>query len=97
MPKYLRVEVRPGPGCAPHQQENVNIRVPVSLIRAGMKLGAVIPPNAYNQMDSALKEKGIDFDLRNIKPENLEEILTNLNDLEVDVRNGQQTVHIYAE
>lgn len=96
-PKYLRVEVRPNPESKSGSQENVNIRVPVALIRAGLKLTSVIPPKAYDQVDSALKEKGIDFDMRNITPENLEEIIDNLNDLEVDVRNGEQTVHIYAE
>ncbi len=96
-PKYLRVEVRPNPNNTGGPTDIVNIRVPMALLRAGIKLTSVIPPKAYNQVDSALKEKGIDFDLRNLKPENLEEILASLNDLEVDVQNGQQTVHIYAE
>lgn len=95
--RYLRIEVKPGPHCMAEEQENVNIRVPFALIRAGMKLGAVIPPSAYDQVNSAMKDKGIEFDLRNIKAENLEEVLANLNDLEVDVHNGKQTLHIYAE
>lgn len=95
--RYLRIEIKPGPRCMAEEQENVNIRVPFALIRAGMKLGAVIPPSAYDQVNSAMKDKGIEFDLRNIKAENLEEVLANLNDLEVDVHNGQQTLHIYAE
>ncbi len=96
-PKYLRVEVRPNPNNPGGPADVVNIRVPVTLLRAGIKLASVIPPKAYDQVDSALKEKGVEFDLRNIKPENLEEIVASLNDLEVDVHNGQQTVHIYSE
>ncbi len=97
LPKYLRVEVRPNPNNPGGPADVVNIRVPVTLLRAGIKLASVIPPKAYDQVDSALKEKGVEFDLRNIKPENLEEIVASLNDLEVDVHNGQQTVHIYSE
>ena len=97
MPKYLRVIVKPGADNQEGRGDNVNIRVPISLIRAGMKFASVLPPSAYNQVDSALKEKGLDFDLRNIKPENIEELISALNDLEVDVHNGKDTVHIYAE
>jgi hypothetical protein len=94
--KYLRITVKPNPGYA-GEQENVNIRVPMALLRAGIKLTSVIPPGAYDQMDSALKEKGIYFDWRNLNPENLEQILAALNDLEIDVQNGKQNVHFYAE
>ncbi len=96
-PKYLRIEVKPNPENKSDHPENVNIRVPIALLRAGIKLTSVIPPSAYAQVDSALKEKGIDFDLRNIRPEDLEGILVALNDLEIDVQNGRQKVHIYAE
>ncbi len=97
VPKYLRVEVRPNPNSPGGPADVVNIRVPMALLRAGIKLASVLPPKTYEQVDAALKEKGVLFDLRNIKPENLEEIASSLNDLEVDVHNGQQTVHIYAE
>jgi hypothetical protein len=96
-PKYLRVVIKPKENARAEEAETVNIRVPVTLLWAGIKLASVIPSNAYSQMDSALKEKGVEFDLRNISPENLEEIIGALNDLEVDVQNGRQTVHIYAE
>jgi hypothetical protein len=97
-PKYLRVVVRPNPANAnPGAPENVNIRVPITLVRAGMKFASLIPPGAYNQVDSALKEKGIQFDMRDIKPENIEELIAALNDLEVDINDPQQYVHIYTE
>jgi hypothetical protein len=110
--KYLRVVVKtiPNPDYQPvngdvftndEDDENVNIRVPMSLIRAGMKLTSIIPPAVYNQMDSSLKEKGIDFDLRNIKPENVEELINALGELEVNVESKNKkkntTVRVYAE
>jgi len=110
--KYLRVVVKTIPNRAyqpvtgetltdDDDDDNVNIRVPMTLIRAGMKLTSIIPPSAYNQVDSTLKEKGLDFDLRNIKPENIEELIAALGDLEVNVESKNKrkntTVRVYAE
>ena len=66
-------------------QERVNIRVPMALIRAGVKLSALIPSDAANGMSEALREKGIDMDVRNLKTESVDELVDALHDLEVDV------------
>ena len=76
---------------------HINIRVPVALLRAGVKLATLIPPEAYNEMDEKLKNKGIMFDLRNMKPENVEELIQALNDLEVDIQGSQEKVRVYTE
>jgi len=94
-PKYLRVVVHPGEGS--EKAERVNVRVPMSLIHAGIKLTYLIPPPAVNHMNEALKEKGVDFDLRNIKPEDLEQLVDALSDLEVDVESGKEKVRVYVE
>ena len=96
-PKYLRVEVRPAADSKNAPCDNVNIRIPITLLRSGMKFASLVPPKAYNQVDSALKEKGLQFDLRNMKPEDFDALVEALQDLEVDVHNGMQTVRIYAE
>jgi hypothetical protein len=97
-PRYLRVLIKPASGSTkPGECENVNIRVPMALLRAGIKLASIIPPGAYNQMDSALKEKGIEFDMRSIKPENIEELIAAFDDLEVNIQSDKQDVRIYAE
>jgi hypothetical protein len=97
-PRYLRVLIKPTTsGTKPGECENVNIRVPMALLRAGIKLASIIPPSAYNQMDSALKEKGIEFDLRSIKPENIDELIAAFDDLEVNIQSDKQDVRIYAE
>jgi hypothetical protein len=97
-PKYLRVVIKPTDiGIAAGESENVNVRVPMALLRAGIKLTSIIPPSAYNEMDASLKEKGIELDLRNIKPENIEELIAALGDLEVNIDSNKQTVRVYAE
>ena len=94
-PKYLRVMVTPGDGPnAKH--EKVNVKVPMNLIRAGMKLTSLIPPHAYDKMNEAMQEKGVNFDLKSIKPEDLEELVEALSDLEVDV-DGEEKVRVFVE
>ena len=95
--KYLRVVVEPGPDSQGVHPERVNIRVPVSLIRAGMKFAALIPPQAADEIQEALKDKGVKFDLRNIKDSDIEELIAALGDLEVDVDSCNEKVHVYTE
>jgi len=91
--KYLRVQVEPGEG---DEGERVNIRVPLKLIRAGLKWAALIPKDVQGKVDDALSEKGINLDLASIKPEDLDELVTHLKDLTIDVE-GKETVKIFCE
>jgi hypothetical protein len=93
-PRYLRVMVEPGPHSK--NPDRVNIRVPLKLIRAGLKLAALIPKSAQSQVNDALHEKGIEMDFSQIKPEDLENIVTQLDDLTVDVE-GKESVRIFCE
>ena len=97
--KYLRVTVLPD---ADHEHSNnvdrVNVRIPMSLIRAGIKLTSLIPPEARDKVNGALRDKGIDFDVRNVKPEDLEELIEALSDLEVDVVSAKgEKVKVFVE
>ena len=97
--KYLRVCVVPG---SEHEHggkgDRVNIRVPMTLIRAGMKFTSLLPPEARDKVNGALREKGIDFDMRNLKPEDMDELLEALSDLEVDVAGSEgETVKVFVE
>ena len=98
LPKYMRVVVQPDPnGGDEASPDKVNIRVPVALIRAGIKLTSVIPPHAVNKANEAIKEKGIDLDLTKIKPDDLEQLVDALSELEVDVQDGKAKVRVYME
>ena len=97
--KYLRVTVLPD---AEHEHsgnvDRVNVRVPMSLIRAGIKLTSLIPPEARDKVNGALRDKGIDFDVRNVKPEDIEELIEALSDLEVDVVSAKgEKVKVFVE
>ncbi len=75
----------------------VNIRIPMGLIRAGIKLKALIPPRVADDINKGLKEKGISFDIRDLKDEYLENLVTALGESEINVDSEEAEVRIHAE
>jgi hypothetical protein len=92
--KYLRVLVESQEGG---QGNKVHVRVPLDLIRAGMRLAALLPAVAYEPVNRALKEQGLDLDVSKVKPENLEELVAHLQELSVDVEGGGEKVRVFCE
>ena len=96
-PKYLRVivdsnEKDDGP-------VHINVRVPLALLRAGVRLASLIPGSAQAEVNRALREQGINVDVSQIKPENINEIIDQLRDLTVDIDHKSDDVKtkIFAE
>ncbi len=97
-PKYLRVVVEPNAASRGHRDaDRVNVRVPMALLRAGMKLTALIPRGITDKVNDALAEEGMELDLGNLKVDDLEDLIDALADLEVDVENPHQKVRVYVE
>jgi hypothetical protein len=93
-PKYIRVVVDDnGKGTG----TKANIRVPMQLLRSGVKLAALLPVQARDHVNSALHEHGVAFDLSQIKPENLEELVDQLDELTVDVDDKDVKVRVFCE
>jgi hypothetical protein len=92
--KYLRVVVEPGPQS--EDRDRVNIRVPMKLIRAGLKWAAFVPKHVHSSINKALHEKGIEMDFAQITREDIEELVSQLNDLTVEVE-GKEKVRICCE
>ena len=96
--KYLRVIIdTPKNRYHEDKPENVNIRVPVALIRAGMKFTSLIPKDAADKIEDAMKEKGIKLNLKNIKDEDIEELIEAMAELEIDIDGGEGKVRVTAE
>ena len=91
-PKYLRVVVEEDGESA---NERVNVRVPMALIRSGVKLAALIPGDATNRMNEKLRENGID--VGDLKSEDLDQLVDALADMEVDVQDGNGHVRVFVE
>lgn len=95
-PKFLRVLVEDHDH--EHGVDKVNVRVPFALIRAGMRLAALLPVAAHEPINRALRQNGVDIDISKIKPENLEDLVTHLRELTVDVEGGRgEKVRIFCE
>ena len=56
-----------------------------------------VAPAARDQVNDALREHGVPFDLHKLRPENLEELVDQLNDLTVDVDQEKTKVRIFCE
>lgn len=90
-PKYLRVVVE-------GDEDKVNVRVPFQLIRAGMRLAALIPATARGPVNKALQDHGIDIDISKLKPEDVENLVQHLRDLTVDVESTHgEKVRVFCE
>ncbi len=88
--KYLRVLIEADESMTGMKgQTTVNVRVPMQLLRAGVRLASLIPVQAHQQLDEALNRHGVPLTLSQIKPENLEELIDHLEDLTVDVNSSE--------
>ncbi|MEU4560758.1 hypothetical protein AB0F72_20460 [Actinoplanes sp. NPDC023936] len=92
--KYLRVQVDTNDGGEPGR---VNVRVPLQLLRAGVRLAALIPPQALSQANTELSKSGIPFDLTQLKPEQLEELIEHLDEVTVEVDQPDNKVRVFCE
>ncbi|MFF5229805.1 hypothetical protein [Dactylosporangium sp. NPDC000521] len=93
-PKYLRVLVDTLEGGEPGR---VNVRVPLQLLRAGVKLVALIPPQALQHANAEMHKSGVPFDLTQLKPEQLEALIEHLDEMTVDVDQPDAKVRVFCE
>ncbi len=94
-PRYLRVQIEDQNSKGP---VNVNVRVPIGLLRAGVKLASVIPAEARSRVTMVVNRNGHQIDLNNLTAENLEEVIENIDDLQVNVDDASHTrIRMFCE
>jgi len=85
-PRYFRIEIQS------HQGDEVNVRLPSALLRAGVKFGALLPDSAQQ----AVTESGLNLEeLGKLEGEELIDALREI-DIEVQTKQGDE-IHIYCE
>lgn len=91
LPRFLYVKVVGDKG------ENVDVKVPLALVRSGLKLTSLIPPQAMDQINAEMSQHGMSIDFSNLKPEDIEELVEALREMEINVTgdNGE-TVKVYC-
>lgn len=92
--KYLRLAVEYMDNGEPGR---VNIRVPLALLRAGVRLTALVPPQALERANAEMAKSGIPFDLTQLKPDELEELVNHLDEVIVDIDSADAQVRVFSE
>ncbi|GGO69284.1 SHOCT-like domain-containing protein [Nonomuraea cavernae] len=92
--KYLRLMVHT---VENGEQGRIDVRVPLQLLRAGVQLAALIPPQALAAANAKLDKSGVPFDLTQLKPEHLEALVEHLDDLTMEVDQPDAQVRIFCE
>ena len=89
--RYLRVTVDSD------GDEHVDVRVPLALIKAGVKLHTLLPAQATTGINTALQDNGINVDIDNLRTEDLEQLIDALGEIEVNIQDGDDKVRVYCE
>ena len=89
--RYLRVTVDSD------DDEHVDVRVPLALIKAGIRLHTLLPEKAEKGIKKTMKKKGIDIDIDNLRTEDLDQLIDALSEIEVNIHDGDDKVRVYCE
>jgi hypothetical protein len=96
-PRWLRINIQKQSDDQHGEKKNVNVRVPISFVKGGMRLGALIAPFAGEKAIARLRERGYDLDLSRVDAEAIETWLKDVDDLNVHIDNGKEQVRITCE
>jgi len=80
-----------------HRDKDVNIRVPIAIVKSGMRLGALIPGMAGEQVSARLRERGLDIDFSKLDAAAIEEVLKELGETNIEIESGKSQVRITCE
>ena len=94
-PKYIRVLVEDT--SAGDQASRINIRVPLQLLRAGVRLTSLVPPQALTRANEELSSRGIPIDLIELKPQQLEDLVDQLDEVTIDIDDPGSKVQVFCE
>ena len=95
-PRYVRITVHKT-AKDDRRDKDVNIRVPIAVVKSGMRLGALIPGFPGDAVSARLRERGIDVDFSKLDTAAFEHVLKQLGDTNIEVDSGKAQVRISCE
>ncbi len=96
MVRYLCIDGVSGGGSASKAGQTV-VRIPLALIRAGVKLHSLVP-DTVTDLTRVLTEHGVDRNLCNLTESDIEHLVNAPDALEIAItRRGREKVRIYVE
>ena len=101
--RWIRINIQK-PANDGHRAKNVNIRVPIAIVKGGMRLGAIIGTFAGEKAARQMKAQGLDIDLAKISSDlsqmngpEFDEFLRSLNEANIEIDDGKSQVRITTE
>jgi len=97
VPRFLKLEA--GATGEDGKYEGVRIRVPLDLLRAGIKMRALIPEAKRDKINEKLKERGIEGDVFDMSDGQIDDLIRSLCELEIEAGDGDGDggLRIYLE
>jgi hypothetical protein len=102
--RWFRINIHKPANEHRHQPKDVNIRVPIAVVKGGMRLGAIIATFAGEKAAQRMKARGLDLDLSTINGDlsrmngaEFDSFLKTFDDMNIEIDDGQSQVRITAE
>jgi hypothetical protein len=102
--RWFRINIHKPAKDQTHKPKDVNIRVPVAVVKGGMRLGAIIATFAGEKAAQRMKDRGLDLDLSTINGDlsrlngaEFETFLKSLDEMNIEVDDGKSQVRITCE
>ena len=102
--RWFRINIHKPAKDPTHRPKDVNIRVPIAVVKGGMRLGAIIATFAGEKAAQRMKDRGLDLDLSTINGDlsrmngaEFETFLKSLDDMNIEVDDGKSQVRITCE
>lgn len=91
LPRYLRMVGKD------KDREVFRLKVPLSLLRAGIKLKALIPEEARQRTTEQLRAKGIEVDPFELSSDEIDDFIRALGELEMEAADDSGSFRIFLE
>jgi hypothetical protein len=102
--RWFRINIHKPAKEAGHKPKDVNIRVPIAVVKGGMRLGAIIATFAGEKAALRMKRRGVDLDLATINGDlsrmngaEFDAFMQSLDEMNVEIDDGKSLVRITAE
>jgi hypothetical protein len=95
LPRFLKMEA--GATGKDGKDEGFRMRVPLDLLRAGIKMRALIPETKRDKINEKLREKGIEGDIFEMSDDQIDTLIRSLGELEIEAGDGEGSFRLYLE
>ena len=93
-PKFLHIQVTDA-GNGEGGGEHVNIKVPIFLLKAGLKLGGIMPGKAHAKLTTHLGDLGLDMDKLDVGK--VDQFIKALMEGEINIVTDKEAVRIFCQ